>query len=239
MKNFLQWIKNKLTGIFMSDSEWPRPKCSRGGMALIVKLVLIFLSMVALLATLYPLIDTGKMTLATASGISIVGVILFFLYGFLIFFEIYTLEGKRVFKQTDPDSIMNYMLHWIFYGGRVAIWTRDMSWAKDDKSKNLLREKARSGELIICLPAHTPLSQELEKEGADVYEYGAELLSDPSARFTIAYYGREGSKVAIGRARADEHVVEEFSSGSHPAFHLAYELVQIAKSVSQKKNGDK
>lgn len=221
----------------MSKSVWPRPKCSRGGMVLFVKLTLILLSMVALLATLYPLIDTDKMTLATASVISVVGVILVFLYGFLIFFEIYTLEGKRVFKQSDPESIKNYMLQWIFYGGRVAIWTRDMSWAKDDDSKKLLLQKAKDGELIICLPSQTNFSLELENEGAIIYEYGKELLSDPSARFTIAYYGREGSKVAIGRAKADEHVVEEFNSGSHPAFHLAYELVQIAKSVSQKKNG--
>ncbi|MNL48811.1 hypothetical protein D3C87_1716940 [compost metagenome] len=67
--------------------------------------------------------------------------------------------------------------------------------------------------------------------------YGTELLSDPSARFTIAYYGRDGSKVAIGRARADKHIIEEFDSGSHPAFHLAYELVQIAKNASQREKG--
>jgi hypothetical protein len=206
-------------------------------MALTVKLVLIFLSLVALLSSLYPLIDETQITPTTSSIISIVGVVLFFLYGFLVFFEIYTLDGKRVFKQSDSDSIRNYMLHWIAYGGRVAIWTRDMSWAKDEKSKSLLLDKARDGELIICLPIQTPFSELLEKEGAKIYVYGTELLSDPSARFTIAYYGRDGSKVAIGRARADKHIIEEFDSGSHPAFHLAYELVQIAKNASGKNNG--
>lgn len=218
--------------------SWPRPKHSRDVMALTVKLVLILLSMVGLLATLYPLIDTKQITPGTASIISIVGVIVLLLYGFLVFFEIYTLDGKRVFKQSDPTSIRNYMLHWIAYGGRVAIWTRDMSWAKDDESKNLLLEKSESGELIICLPTHTTFSKELEKKGAEIYVYGTELLSDPSARFTIAYYGRDGSKVAIGRARADKHIIEEFDSGSHPAFNLAYELVQVAKNASHKKNGN-
>jgi hypothetical protein len=238
MKDLLKRIKIKITRVSTSKPVWPRPKRSRDVMALTVKLVLIFLSMVALLASLYPLIDTKQITPTTASITSIVGVVLSFLYGFLVFFEIYTLDGKRVFKQSDPDSIRNYMLHWIAYGGRVAIWTRDMSWVKDEQSKSLLLEKAKNGELIICLPTHTSFSEQLEKEGAKIYVYGTDLLSDPSARFTIAYYGRDGSKVAIGRARADKHIIEEFDSGSHPAFHLAYELVQIAKNASQKKNGN-
>ena len=221
--------------MFRKKAQWPRPKHSRNVLALTVKLVLIFLSMVALLATVYPLVDVDKLTRASASIISIVGVVLIFLYIFLVSYEIYIAEGKRVFKQSDPESIRNYMLHWIAYGGRVAIWTRDMSWAKGDKSQNLLREKAENGELIICLPSHTEFSRELKAKGAQIYVYGRELLSDPSARFTIAFYGRDGSKVAIGRAQADKQVVEEFSSGAHPSFQLAYELVQIAKNISQKK----
>lgn len=236
-KNFLQRMYIKVTRMFRKKAQWPRPKHSRNVLALTVKLVLILLSMVALLATVYPLVNIETLTPASASAISIVGVILVFLYLFLVFYEIYVAEGKRVFKQSDPDSIRNYMLHWIAYGGRVAIWTRDMSWAKGDKSQSLLREKAESGELIICMPNHTAFSKELETIGANIYVYGEELLSDPSARFTIAFFGRDGSKVAIGRAQADKQVVEEFSSGAHPSFQLAYELVQIAKSISQKKGG--
>nr|WP_314417550.1 hypothetical protein [uncultured Pseudomonas sp.] len=235
MKNFLRRICIEVTRMLRKKAQWPRPKHSRNVLALTVKLVLIFLSMVALLATVYPLVDVDKLTRASASIISIVGVVLIFLYIFLVSYEIYIAEGKRVFKQSDPESIRNYMLHWIAYGGRVAIWTRDMSWAKGDKSQNLLREKAENGELIICLPSHTEFSRELEAKGAQIYVYGQELLSDPSARFTIAFYGRDGSKVAIGRAQADKQVVEEFSSGAHPSFQLAYELVQIAKNISQKK----
>lgn len=223
----------------MSDKElWPRPKFSRDVKALTAKLILILLSVIALVATLYPLVDKNNITPSTASIISIVGLIIFLLYAFLVFYEISTLDGKRIFKQSDSTSIKKYMLNWIAYGGRVAIWTRDMSWANDDSSKDLLLEKAQSGELIICLPTHTPFSKELEEKGGEIYVYGMELLSDPSARFTIAFYGRDGSKVAIGRARADKHIIEEFDTGSHPAFNLANELVQIAKNASQKKNGN-
>lgn len=229
----------KSTGKPMSKKKWPRPKRSRDALTLMAKLTLILLSMIALAATLYPLIDTKKLTPATASIISIVAVLLLVLYGFLVFFEVFTLEGKRIYQESDTDGIRNYMLHWISYGGRVAIWTRDMSWAKDEESKGLLRLKAKNKELIICLPTHTDFSKELEGIGAEIYVYGEELLAEPAARFTIAYYGRDGSKVAIGRANADKHVIEEFSSGAHPAFHLAHELVQIAKRASRLNSGNK
>jgi len=238
IKGILKRKKYKMINFSKRKPLWPRPKFSRDVMALSVKLVLIFLSMAGLLATLYPLIDLKQITPTKASIISVVGVTLLLLYGFLIFFEINNLNGKRVFKQSDPDSIRNYMLHWIAYGGRVAIWTRDMSWATDNESQELLLKKAKSGELIICMPSHTTFSKQLEDEGAKIYEYGTKLLSEPSARFTIAFYGRDGSKVAIGRAKADKHVIEEFDSGSHPAFHLAYELVQVAKNASLINNGN-
>jgi hypothetical protein len=194
--------------------------------------------MFALLATVCPLIDTKQITPTSASMMTAVGMVVLIFYGLLIFYEVYTAEGKRVFKQSDPESIRNYMLHWIAYGGRVAIWTRDLSWAKEEKSQNLLRDKAANQELIICLPAHTQFSRELADLGAQIFVYGNQLLSDPSARFTIAYYGRDGSKVAIGRAQADKQVIEEFSSGAHPSFQLAYELVQIAKNISHNQNGN-
>ena len=238
VRKVVEWIKFKSRFLMGKQKKWPRPKRSRDTKALTVKLIGILLSMLALLATVYPLVEFDKITPGKSSLISIVGVVVLFLYVFLVSFEIYSAEGKRVFKQSDPDSIKNYMLHWIGYGGRVAVWTRDMSWAKDPDSQKLLIDKAKSNELIICLPCHTEFSRVLENEGASVYEYGTDLLADPSARFTIAYYGRDGSKVAIGRAKADQHIIEEFSSGAHPAFHLAYELVQIAKNASSRKNGN-
>jgi len=221
-----------------SEDEWPRPKWSKDYKALTVKLVVIFLGMVGLFATLYPLVDHSKITPWIAAGIATVIILLLMLYSFLVYYEISSLDGKHTFKQSDSASINKYMLSWIAHGGRVAIWTRDMSWASDDRSRFLLTRKAKSGELIICLPAHTTLSKELQKDGAEIYVYGEELLKNPSARFTIAYYGRDGSQVAIGRAKSDKHIIEEFDTGSHPAFNLANELVQIAKKASEKINGN-
>lgn len=219
------------------EEKWPRPKHSKDFKALIVKLIGVFLSFIAMFVSLLPFVNIKSITPLNAVIAAIVFFSLLLLYAYLVYYEIKTLEGKRIFEQSDSVSIKNYMLYWIAYGGRVAIWTRDMSWADDEASKGLLIKKAEKGELIICLPAHTPFSEELEKKGGEIYAYGMDLLSDPSARFTIACYGRDGSKVAIGRAKADKHIIEEFDSGSHPAFNLANELVQIAKNVSSKKNG--
>ncbi|MFS3602614.1 hypothetical protein ACK6T9_05405 [Proteus vulgaris] len=236
MKKFLKYIKNKKEEKLKSKPLWSKPKYSRDIKALIVKILLIFLSMIGLFATLYSLLDTANITNTSAS---IISVVLLLMYCYLVYYEFSTLDGKYTFKQSDTISIRNYMLYWIAYGNRVAIWTRDMSWVKDEESKNLLLEKAKNKELIICLPTHTDFSEELQEKGAEVYVYGTELLNSPSARFTIAHYGRDWSKVAIGRAaKSNKHVIEEFDSGSHPAFSLANELVEIAMKTSKKINGN-
>src|SRR5206468_672153 len=57
-------------------------------------------------------------------------------------------------------GIKRYMLNWIEHGGRVAIWTRDMSWAQNPETRRLLTEKARRNELILCLPELNELARE-------------------------------------------------------------------------------
>ena len=42
-----------------------------------------------------------------------------------------------------------------------------MSWV-DDEMKQLLRDKAKSGELIICLPKATDNTDSLKQNGAEV-----------------------------------------------------------------------
>jgi len=123
------------------------------------------------------------------------------------------------------------MHDWIEHGGRVAIWTRDMSWAQNPETHRLLIAKARRKELILCLPELNELAKELANAGAEVCAYGTRRLESPAARFTIAFFGREGSRVAIGRAEGDTHVIDEFSAASHPAFHLAGDLIAIVRSL--------
>lgn len=133
----------------------------------------------------------------------------------------------RVYRADDEKGIRNYLIHWIKSGGRVAIWTRDMSWADDDDMKELLRLKAQSQELIICLPHETDTTEHLSSCGAEVVAYGA--WDSPITSFTIANYNRAGSRVAIGRRRGNLHIIQEFSAAENSAFDMAHDLVRLVR----------
>lgn len=153
----------------------------------------------------------------------------------LMILEIYDRKGLRVFAKTGSEEIKQFMHDWIFNGGRVAIWTRDISWAQNLETRRLLTEKARRKELILCLPEITEFASELEAAGAEVCAYGKDVLESPASRFTIAYFGRDGARVAVGRAEGDTHIIEDFGMGRHPAFHLAVDLVSIARALKGKR----
>jgi hypothetical protein len=149
----------------------------------------------------------------------------------LVVFEFTDRRGRRIYSKDDTQGIKRYMHSWIDHGGRVAIWTRDMSWAQNPETRGVLTEKARRGELILCLPEINALARDLSEAGAEVCAYGARLLEAPASRFTIIFFGRDGSRVAVGRAEGDTHVIDEFSAGDHPAFHLAADLVTLARAL--------
>ena len=121
------------------------------------------------------------------------------------------------------------MHDWIKYGGRVAIWTRDLSWAQNSETRRLLKTKAERNELILCLPKSNELTEELAAAGAEVCTYGANSLESPASRFTIVFFGRDGSRVAVGRANGNTHVIDEFAASGHPAFYLAEDLIALAR----------
>jgi|ERR1700687_20153 len=147
-------------------------------------------------------------------------------------------RGRRIYAKSDTGGIKRYMHSWIEHGGRVAIWTRDMSWACDADTRRLLKEKAARGELILCLPRQNELGNELAAAGAEVCAYGTNRLESPASRFTIIFFGRDGARVAVGRADGDTHVIDEFNSGGHPAFYLAEDLVALVRAQCADRQAD-
>ena len=137
----------------------------------------------------------------------------------------------RVYSVEDKLGIRNYMFRWIKNGRRVAIWTRDMSWVEDEEMELMLRHKAESQELIICLPTATDTSDVLKQSGAELLTYGT--LDPPAASFTIVNYDREGSRVAVGRRMGNQHIIQEFSAGDNSTFHMARDLVKLARELSR------
>ena len=154
----------------------------------------------------------------------------------LVVLEVLDRGGRRVFAKSDAKGIRKYMHDWIEHGGRVAIWTRDMSWADNRETRKVLSDKARRNELILCIPEHNELASELKEAGAEVCAYGAKHLELPASRFTIAFFGRDGARVAVGRAEGDMHVIDEFSAGDHPAFYLAEDLITLVRSLQDGQN---
>lgn len=137
-------------------------------------------------------------------------------------------NNRKTYRKDDSIGIKAYMRSWIGDSGRAIIWTRDLSWADDDLTKKLLKEKAQEGNLTVCMPKMTELGEALRDAGAKVWIYGRPSFAAPASRFTIAHYGNGGSQVAIGRGGRGIHVIEEIDS-SHPALHMAVDLASLAE----------
>jgi hypothetical protein len=136
----------------------------------------------------------------------------------------------RAYK--TKEAINDYMFGWISRGGRVVIFTRDMTWATERRISALLLKKARAGELSVCLPSPIPFSEELRNAGAEVSTY-RELGYVPTSRFTIINADRLGAQIAIARPTDGVHIIEEFNEGDHPVFAVAKDLVEIVRKLSR------
>lgn len=157
------------------------------------------------------------------------------LFILLLLMEWSALKRAHIYAGSDANGIRRYMHNWIQHGGRVAIWTRNMSWAENPETLALLQEKAKREELIICLPQPTDLTTNLANLGAEICAYGDEHLESPASRFTIALLGRDGSRVAIGHAIGESHVINEFDARSNPAFYVAADLVALVRTQQRER----
>jgi hypothetical protein len=133
---------------------------------------------------------------------------------------------NRPQRYRSSDQIQNYMYDWVSQTGRVVIFTRDMSWVNETIKRKLI-EKSKESELIVCMPKANALAGELQSYGARIVEYNRHLTYTPESRFTIVRFGRSDARIAIGIQNENEHLIEEFSNGHHPLFHVAHDLVNI------------
>jgi hypothetical protein len=117
------------------------------------------------------------------------------------------------------------MEKWIKHGAGVAIWTRDHTWVDDEGMRQLLTQKAERGELTLCIPKATSLSEDLRAKGANVVVHG---FSESAVRFTIINLNNSTYAVALARPGPTSHVIEEYSS-HHPMAALAKDLVELAR----------
>lgn len=156
----------------------------------------------------------------------VLGITAALLFVVTIIYEKKTAKKPGLYCETESE-INNYMYNWIKNGGRVTIFTRDMSWAQTDSViKDMLIQKSKAKELNIILAERNSFIEELERSGANINVYG-ELGYTPTSRFTIVKTGRIDSKVAIGTERNGKHYIEEFKSGDGYPLHIANDLANI------------
>lgn len=129
------------------------------------------------------------------------------------------------------SRVNKYMQTWLQKGGRTAVFTRDMTWAEEPTTLQVLQQKAERGELVLCLPVATDMSRLLEDSGAEVYTYERVGL-EPASRFTVINYGKGGNaEVAIGYTSEGVHRIDELKIGDHPAAQMSHDLVALVESL--------
>lgn len=174
----------------------------------------------------YPLLSIEELNLSALQWV-VISISIAVFFGYLVY-EIFINKPKRY---KSDEKITKYMKNWIGKRGRTVIFTRDMSWANDQQTMDLLRAKARSSELIICHPTKTHFTRELETLGAEVFEY-SNLNFIPKSRFTFINYGTPYSKVAIGKKDDNHnHFIEEYTIKNTVEYFLAEDLVNLVKAI--------
>jgi len=189
---------------------------------------------IGVLAILIAVITTNVEQLFSSEWNTLIICLAFGLAAFLAVYDIIRVVKERPKRFTGSKretKILAYMTKLFSGDGRCVVSSNDLSWVKGDAREALLR-KAESRSLELVMPASTALSQELVARGAVAHYYGdAEFRF--SSRFTIVNSSRADAWVAVGMGTQDAHIIREVNANSDPTFHMATDLVKLAKRASQ------
>jgi hypothetical protein len=140
---------------------------------------------------------------------------------------------RKTYKQNSP-RITADLCEKIKEAGRIAIFSRDISWVTPgNEAEELLMKKAKSGELVLFVQSNTGVAQKLADAGADVKTYKEFSGYKPKARFTILDYEKTGSRVLIGYPSNGYHVIKEFNDSDRAIVDLIETFVQFAEHASK------
>lgn len=190
----------------------------------ILKAIAQLSSMVGLVAAWDQL--SPKISSAGSIAIFVVVVLSFVAVGLEI--RSFLKNRPTTFAPNSPD-ITRYMCKFLRSGGRAAIFSRDMSWAKNGDVGSVLSQKAQLAELTLVVGKEAPHIEQLMQDGANVYRYNTDQFT-PQARFTIIEYEKMGATIAIGyRNTKNQHVIREYRVDDPAVVALASDLVKFAE----------
>lgn len=137
-------------------------------------------------------------------------------------------NGHKYFHGSNQDDdILEYMTKILSGDGRCVVSSNDLSWMRGG-ARDALLEKARKGSLELVMPKPSDRARELVEAGATPFYYGAKDFRFRS-RFTVVNVDRADEWVAIGGKGRNGHIIREIHSSSDPAYHLATDLINMAK----------
>ncbi len=162
-------------------------------------------------------------------------ILIVFFIGLTLYLEIFKQAKIHVIPEEDKQKINEYMYKWINNSGRVAIFSRDMSFASSDKMiKDLLIHKSERGEVVLCVQKETALTSELKEKNAAIYYYSKSKDLSPRTRFTIANYGHgTRERVAVAHGENNFHVIQEFGKDDL-VIYLTKDLIDLAIKSAEK-----
>jgi hypothetical protein len=158
---------------------------------------------------------------------------------YTVVIDVKSFSAKRP-KRFIPNSekVNGYMCKWLNSGGRVAVFSRDLSWAqKNSKAEEILQNKAKNGELVLFVKVQTALTDQLKSLGAQVNQYPESFV--PKARFTVVDYEKDGARLAIGLVEDNMHTIREYDTRHPNVMALANDLISLAQYQKARKKSIK
>src|SRR4051794_14322027 len=123
---------------------------------MIVRLLSILGSSASLIGLVFVFHPNGQGFTATEGVLLGIGIVLTVL---AVVLEIKDFVASRPKVLKTKQQIRDYMFHWIDNGGKVCIFSNDLSWIEDDEMVSMLKRKAGKDELQICVPAMIPIAE--------------------------------------------------------------------------------
>ena len=169
-----------------------------------------------------------------------IGLILSAGYG-AVFFALDTLrafkERPRSFDRSSEDgtsAISDYLIEQLSCSGRVAVFSRDLTWVKRGSSAEaIFLNKSQANELTLFIKTETDVTRFLKTQGADVRIYSGKSFN-PKSRFTILNYQNSGSRVMVGAPSGNRHIIKHYGSEDPEIVDLATDFVALLELKARK-----
>jgi len=156
----------------------------------------------------------------------------------------FALDTWRIFRdrprsfdrctEKGRNSISEHLVHQLSTSGRVAIFSRDLTWVtRGSSAETILLKKAQANELTLFVKTETKVTQLLKGQGADVRLYSGKSFN-PKSRFTILNYQNSGTRVMVGAPCGDRHVIKHYGSEDVEVVDLAIDFVSLLELKARK-----